>query len=169
MVSQRLLNAPRSFRHDVAGARASCGFRLDFNSTTDAAGSQPKFFLNISDVSAGRVMFTFQNTDPEDYSITHVYFDDGEVMAINALMQPANDTEASLPDRKVAIAGSRHRHENLAIIFDLRAGIGMADIVCALKEERLKVSLKAARPGSDAVEIFINEPLLTLGCPSMLG
>ena len=38
----------------------------------------------------------------------------------------------------------------------------MADIICALNEERLKVSLKAARQDSDTREIFVNNSLLTL-------
>lgn len=170
MDSQRLLNVPRSFLFAVDEARAACGFRLDFINATDPSDIQPKFFLNISDVSAGRVMFSFLNTAPETWSITHVYFDDGEVMVIDVVTKPANDTKSAPFDEPLAVdtgtarPGTRSRslHENLAIIFDLRRGIGMADIICALNEERLKVSLKAARQDSDTREIFVNNSLLTL-------
>ena len=170
MDNQRLLNVPRSFLYAVEEARASCGFRLDFINTTDASDIQQKFFLNISDVSAGRVMFNFLNTAPETWSITHVYFDDGELMAIDVVTKPANDTKTAPLDEPFTVhagtarPGTRSRplHVNLAIIFDLRRGIGIADIVCALNEERLKVSLKAARQDRVTSEIFVNESLLTL-------
>ena len=77
MDSQRLLLAPRSFLYAVEQARTSCSFRMAFASAADSPDSLPGFFLDISDVSAGRVMFIFLNTAPEDYVISHVYFDDG--------------------------------------------------------------------------------------------
>lgn len=173
MVDQRLLNVPRFFFYTVNEPRASYGFRLDFINTTDATVSRPKFFLNISDMSASRVIFTFLNTAPEDYAITHVYFDDGEVMAIDVVMNPDRQVQATQPDGKDAIEGrgtspgARHLHGNLAIIIDLRSGIGLADIICALNEERLTVSLKAVRQDWDASEIFVNQSRLALSCPSM--
>ena len=45
----------------------------------------------------------------------------------------------------------------------------MADIVCALNEERLKVSLKAVRQDSQEVEIFSSEPVLSLSQASVLS
>jgi hypothetical protein len=173
MDSQRLLLAPRSFLYAVDEARAACGFRLAFANRTNPADADPRFFLNITDVSADRVMFLFLNTSPEDYAITHVYFDDGELMAINVLRAPANDPHATGYAGKQAATGGgiSHRdqslHENLAVTFDLRAGIGMADIVCALNAERLKVSLKAVRQDNHEVEIFSSEPVLSLSQASV--
>ena len=63
-------------------ARAAAGLRVGFVNVTDAADRHPKFYLDISDVSTGRLRFTFLNTVPGNWTITRVYFDDGEVMAI---------------------------------------------------------------------------------------
>lgn len=172
MDSQRLLLAPRSFLYAVDEARAACGFRLTFVNSTDPSDADPGFFLNITDVSANRVMFLFLNTSPEDYAITHVYFDDGELMAINVLRAPANDPHATGQAGKLAATGGVSRrdqslHENLAVTFDLREGVGMADIVCALNEERFKISLKAVRQDSHEVEIFSSEPVLSLSQASV--
>jgi hypothetical protein len=38
----------------------------------------------------------------------------------------------------------------------------MADVVCALNTEGLKVSLKAVRPGSEESSIFTSAPELSL-------
>ena len=168
MDSQRLLLVPRSFIYAVEETRAPCGFRLAFVNTMDPSDTDARFFLNISDVSAGRIIFTFLNTTPEDFAITHVYFDDGELMAINVVREPVNDSQTAVHARKVAVAGGsgypayQSLHENLAVTFDLHAGIGMADIVCALNNKRLKVSLKALRPGSEEIEIFTSDPELSL-------
>ena len=158
MDSQRLLLVPRSFLYAVDEARAACGFRLTFINSTTPSDADPRFFLN---------------TSPEDYAITHVYFDDGELMAINVLRAPANDPHATGQAGKLAATGDsasrrdQSLHENLAVTFDLREGIGMADIVCALNEERLKVSLKAVRQDNHEVEIFSSEPVLSLSQASM--
>ena len=168
MDSQRLLLAPRSFFYAVDEARAACGFRLTFVNRADPPDADPRFFLNISDVSASRVMFTFLNTTPEDFAITHVCFDDGELVIIDVVRESVNDSQAMAYAGNVAVAGGtdypRHQslHENLAVTFDLHAGIGMADIVCALNDERLKVSLKAIRQDNDDTEIFSCEPVLSL-------
>lgn len=174
MDSQRLLLAPRSFLYAVDEARAACGFRLRFVNRTDPSGADSGFFLNITDVSADRVMFLFLNTSPEDYAITHVYFDEGELMAINVLRAPANDPHASGQAGKLTATGGdvsrrdQSLHENLAVTFELHEGVGMADIVCALNEERLKVSLKAVRQDNHDVEIFSSEPVLSLSQASVL-
>ena len=173
MDSQRLLLAPRSFLYAVEEARASCSFRMAFASAADSPDSLPGFFLDISDVSAGRVMFIFLNTAPEDYVISHVYFDDGEPMVIDVVRDPANDSQAMAQAGNVAVAGEairapgQHLHENLAVTFDLRDGVGMADIICALNDERLRVRLKAARPDGDETVVFTCEPVLTLSHASL--
>jgi hypothetical protein len=165
---QRLLRAPRSFLYNIDEARAATGLRVGFVNVTDAADRQPGFYLDISDVSAGRLRFTFLNTDPGNWTITRVYFDDGEVMAIDVEMESAGDTAAVVAAGEPAISGKallrgEHRlHENLAVIFELHPGVGMADVVCALNTGRLKVSLKAVRPGSEERGIFTSAPELSL-------
>jgi hypothetical protein len=150
MDSRRLLLMPRSFLYAVDEARTSSGSRPVCISTTEASDSRPKSFLDVTDVSACRVMFSFLNTAAQTCSITQVYLDDGEVMAIDVALQPANHTQATLPDeldrqRGIRPPGDPATTREPAIIFDLRTASGMADIVCALSEERLKISLEAVK------------------------
>jgi hypothetical protein len=165
---QRLLRAPRSFRYNIDEARAASGLRVSFVNVTDAADQQPKFYLDISDVSTGRLRFTFLNTDPGNWTITRVYFDDGEVMAIDVVMEPVDETTAMtaggdpIAQEHAVLPGEHPLHENLAVIFELHPGVGMADVVCALNTERLKVSLQAVRPGSEESGIFTSAPDLSL-------
>jgi hypothetical protein len=165
---QRLLRAPRYFVYNIDEARATAGLRVGFVNVTDAADPQPKFYLDISDVSSGRLRFTFLNTDPGNWTITRVYFDDGEVMAIDVMMETAGETaevaaggEPATAGRAV-LPGEHPLHENLAVIFELESGASMADVVCALNAEGLKVSLKAVRPGSEESRIFTSAPELSL-------
>jgi hypothetical protein len=168
---QRLLRAPRSFRYNIDEARAASGLRVSFVNVTDAADQQPKFYLDISDVSTGRLRFTFLNTDPENWTITGVYFDDGEVMAIDVVMEPAGETAELAAGGDPAIGGrailpgEHPLHKNLAVIFELHPGVGMADVVCALNTKDLKVSLKAVRQGSEESRIFTSAPELSLSPP----
>ena len=165
---QQLLRAPRSFLYNIDEARAAAGLRVGFVNVTDAADRQPKFYLDISDVSTGRLRFTFLNTDPGNWTITRVYFDDGEVMAIDVVMEAAAETAKlaaggdTATGGVAALPGERPLHENLAVIFELHPGISMADVVCALNAESLKVSLKAVRPGSEESSIFTSAPELSL-------
>jgi hypothetical protein len=166
---QRLLRAPRSFVYNIDEARATAGLRVGFVNVTDAADPQPKFYLDISDVSTGRLRFTFLNTDPGNWTITRVYFDDGEVMAIDVVMETAAATAEvaaaggdTATGGRAALPGERPLHENLAVIFELHPGVSMADVVCALNAEGLKVSLKAVRPGSEESSIFTSAPELSL-------
>ncbi len=166
---QRLLRAPRSFLYNIDEARAAAGLRVGFVNVTDAADRQPKFYLDISDVSTGRLRFTFLNTDPGNWTITRVYFDDGEVMAIDVVMETAAETAEvaaaggdPATGGRAALPGERPLHENLAVIFELHPGVSMADVVCALNAEGLKVSLKAVRPGSEESSIFTSAPELSL-------
>ena len=78
---------PRSFLYAVDEARTSSGSRPVCISTTEASDSRPKSFLDVTDVSACRVMFSFLNTAAQTCSITQVYLDDGEVMAIDVALQ----------------------------------------------------------------------------------
>ena len=166
---QRLLRAPRSFLYNIDEARAAAGLRVGFVNVTDAADRQPKFYLDISDVSTGRLRFTFLNTDPGNWTITRVYFDDGEVMAIDVVMETAAETAEvaaaggdTATGACAALPGERPLHENLAVIFELHPGVSMADVVCALNAEGLKVSLKAVRPGSEESRILTSAPELSL-------
>lgn len=165
---QRLLRAPRSFLYNIDEARAAAGLRVGFVNVTHAADRQPKFYLDISDVSTGRLRFTFLNTDPGNWTITRVYFDDGEVMAIDVVMEAAAETAEVTAGGDpatggvAALPGERPLHENLAVIFELHPGISMADVVCALNAEGLKVSLKAVRPDCEDSSIFTSAPELSL-------
>jgi hypothetical protein len=132
-----------------------------------------RFHLDLGDARPGQVKFIFRNNSPQDYAITHVYFDEGEMVVIDLLKRPVPGT--GITARGLAATGSpgsvrtadreSPQARDLAVTFDLHDGIGMADLVFALHEQRLKISLKAMRLGSETGVIFDSVPVLTLNPP----
>lgn len=184
---------PRSFLFTINGAIPAYGLRLGFKNEADITSVQSQFLIDITDVSASRVVFTFSNRIPDTYSITDIYFDDGRLMSIAVDTDSGNDSDAGLRgciprsegnpdmpgfyDQSSAIHVNRGmftdtdqdarphgygQHESLAIIFDLQAGIGLADIICALCDGSLCITIKAQRTETGDSKIFINESILTL-------
>lgn len=67
MSRSRLLSAPRSFQFISGVSRPASGIRIGFISidkenTGGAYQEAPHFFMDITDMSARRLMITFHNT-----------------------------------------------------------------------------------------------------------
>jgi hypothetical protein len=56
------------------------------NDPGDAAIGEAQLFVDVSDVYADQVLFTFRNTGPKQSSITEVYFDDGSLLGIASVI-----------------------------------------------------------------------------------
>jgi hypothetical protein len=53
-----------------------------------------------------------------------------------------------------------NRDESLGIVFNLQAGVTLADIICALGNKELNIGIKVRGDQPDACSILINEPTL---------
>lgn len=194
-----LLGIPRSFQYVTSEAIPAYWLRLEFKNKADITSALSQFFVDIYDVSANRVMFTFSNRVPGMYSITDIYFNDGRLLSIAVDKDSGNDSDAGLnggisrpasnpnipgPDNRpstihvnrdllidkgpVAQQSGYDQCESLAIIFDLQTGIGFADIICALRDGSLRMTIKAKgfEPGNS--KILINDSMPTLSHSSYL-
>lgn len=71
------------------GARAdfTLGFEaITANNVGDVAIAESQLFVDVSDYGGGQVLFTFRNEGPAASSIADVYFDDGTLLGIAALI-----------------------------------------------------------------------------------
>lgn len=75
----------------VVAREARADFTLGFDAITandvgDVAIAESQLFVEVSDLGAGQVLFTFMNQGPLASSITDVYFDDGSLLGIASLI-----------------------------------------------------------------------------------
>lgn len=194
-----LLGKPRSFRFVTSEAIPAYWLRLEFKNKADITSIPSQFFVDIHDVSASQVMFTFSNRVPGIFPITDIYFNDGRLLSIAVDMDTGNGSDVGLngctsrlasnsnmpgPDNQsstihvnrdflidkdtIAQQSGCDQRESLAIIFDLHAGVGFADIICALRDGSLCISIKTQGFEADDSKTLINDPVPTLGHSSYL-
>lgn len=142
----------------MASVQATYGFcNITHNSAIDPAIGEFQLSVDVEDVAnTNQVLFTFHNEGPDAASITDVYFDDGTLFGIAAIIegvgtqfsQPA--TPGDLPggntivppfvtsrnfsadsDAPVMVNGV-NPGESVGILFDLQTGKTVADVVAAL-------------------------------------
>jgi len=71
----------------LAEANVTYGFRgITNNIVADTAIGEAQLFVDVSAAAGGQVLFTFRNTGPSASSITDVYFDDGTLLSLAALI-----------------------------------------------------------------------------------
>jgi len=70
--------------------------RVNGNSSVDVAG---QLFVDVAEVSAGVVSFTFRNEGPVSSSVREVYFDDGTLLALATIV---NGPGVAFQDNKIA-------------------------------------------------------------------
>lgn len=68
------------------------------NSVTDCATGEAQFSVNVSDLGSNQVLFEFTNAGPAASSITDVYFDDGTLLGIAALIDEDDSFGGSFGD-----------------------------------------------------------------------
>ena len=185
-----LLDMPRSFVFTTNGVIPAHGLRLGFRDETDITSLQSQFFVDLTDVSAGRVVFSFSNRVPDTHSITGIYFNDGRLTSIAVDTDSGEDSHAvwhdcvPRPAGNPDIPGSNDQssaahinmgmfsdtgegtrphdygqHESLALICDLQTGISIADIICALRDGSLCITIKVQETETGASVVFTNESM----------
>jgi len=63
---------------------------------------------------------------------------------------------------------SYDQRESLAIVFDLQAGMGFADIICAVRDGSLRIKIKAQGPQAGDSRTLVNDSVPTLSRSSYL-
>ncbi len=145
------------------------------------------FFMDVTDIHDRRIMLTFHNRAPVPCDISEIYFEDGGTFSISVqsargageAMIRERDADGSTGSRRVA-AGLHHEfssarvanrnpeeadalqdgirpNESLGIVFDLQAGITLADIISALDKGILNISLKLQGVVQGPGAILIND------------
>lgn len=149
--------------------------------------------MDITDIRERRIMITFHNRAAFHCVISEIYFVDGDSISISvqSVMEAGEATVPALtivagahgcshapdpyhdsssyrvarrrPGNGDSMQDGIKPNESLGIVFDLQAGITLADIVSALSRGILNISLKllGVPPGSAA--ILINDSTPGLG------
>lgn len=192
----KLLSTPRLFLFNTGDKGPVYGIRLGFKNITgnraagDCAG-QSHYFVNVTDVCARRVMFSFFSREPGTCSITNIYFNDEDVFSISVHIVTDAEAAENPSNHRFTPAGSHryvpqpyhdsttfqvvwgypsgadnddgiNRDESLGIVFDLQAGVTFADIICALTRGKFNIGIKVEESVQGASSVFINEPDLAL-------
>lgn len=173
----------------VSGIRL--GFKpVSGNNSGNECLGEANFFMDISDISERRIMITFYNRALASCAISDIYFVDGDMFSIS--VQSVRDTDVSpaciidiaagiqqsapdlYHDSRTYQVARRHPDdvagmqdgimpdESLGIVFDLQAGVTLADIVSALSKGILNISLKLLGAVEGPAGILVNDSRLGL-------
>jgi hypothetical protein len=159
------------------------------NSESDCLG-EAYFFMDVTDIHERRIMITFYNRAPVPCAISDIYLVDGETLSISVQsvrdqvtakgpacaidigimglqslpgLYHASRTGVNanhLQDDSGAMQYGIKQNESLGIVFDLQAGVTLADILTALNKGILNISLKLLGVTQGAAGILINDSRL---------
>jgi hypothetical protein len=176
-------------------ARAvSVGFEcLTNNLAGDCAIGEAQITVNVNDLGGGTVEFHFKNAGPAASVISEVYYDDGSLLLLSAVIDgPGVDfepdaTPPDLPGGENAVPPFQVTEGFLAqsvpspsingvgptewvrIHFALQGGQTFADVIDELTDGTLRIGIHVIGYGSGGSESFINEPVPEPGTGVLLG
>lgn len=160
-------------------------------SNSDGTGDT-NFYMDITDIRDRRIMITFHNRAQVPCAISDIYFVDGDVFSISVqsardadsaaapacTIDLATGSQQSAPELyhdSSAYQVARHEQadtatmadgikpsESLGIVFDLKAGVTLADIIAALSGGILNISLKLQGVAQGSGGVLINDSALCL-------
>ena len=167
----------------VSALAAPLGFyNITASDPEDAAIGEAQLWVDVTEVGAGQVAFTFNNDGPEACSIARVYFDDGPLLGVAYIIagpgasfslgssppnlpgwdtiDPVFETSAGFSadsDPPVQPQGV-NPGEYLTLVFDLQSGSVFSDVVDALFSGALRIGLHVQGYASEGSESFVNCP-----------
>lgn len=86
-------------------------------------------------------------------AVPELYDDSGNFRVVNSIPKG--------PEAEVMLDGI-HRNESLGIVFDLQAGVTLADVISALSSGKLTISIKLHGSVQEDTALLINESTLYL-------
>lgn len=152
---------------------------------------ETNFFMDITDIRERQLKITFYNRAPVPCTISDIIFADGGLFSISVhsaggsgeVRTPACSFEACSGDHQSAPApyhdSSNYQaakystedpealqdgikpNESLGIIFDLQAGITLADVISALSQGKLNISVKLLGDTRSGGGLLINDSRLS--------
>jgi hypothetical protein len=162
-------------------------FNITNNNPGDAAIGEAQLSVTVSDVvgQPTQVLFTFNNAGPAASSIADIYFDDGTLLGISTIYddgacQPAGTSfsvgasPSDLPggnavgfqvtagfsadsDSPIQPCGV-NPGEDVAILFDLQAGMTYANVISDLQTGELRIGIHVQGFATGGSESFVNRP-----------
>ncbi len=153
------------------------------NMAGDCNIGEAQLTVDVTDAGGGQVLFTFNNSGPEDSSITDVYFDDGSVASISDIDSIINSVGVSFsqgaapPDLPGGNSISPQFNttmglnadsdpptqpngvnpgESLGVIVNLDAGVTYADLLLDLNSEDLRIGIHVQGYEFGGSESFVN-------------
>ncbi len=154
---------------------------------------ETNFFMDITDIRERQLKITFYNRAPVPCTISDIYFADGDLFSISVqsargpgeVRTPACSIEACSGDQQSVpdpyhdssnyqaakcstddpdtLQNGIQPNESLGIIFDLQAGITLADVIGALSMGKLNISVKLLGDAHGVGGLLINESRLGFG------
>jgi hypothetical protein len=159
----------------------------------DCTIGEAQLTVNVNDIGPGLVEFHFKNAGPLASAISEVYFDDGSLLALSAVIDgPGVDfepdaTPPNLPGGNTAIppfvvtAGFLAESvpapsmngvgpsEWVRIQFTLQGGQTYADVIDDLTDGSLRIGIHVIAFQSGGSESFINNPVPEPGTGLLVG
>jgi hypothetical protein len=153
---------------------------------------ETNFFMDIIDIRERQLKITFYNRAPVPCTISDIYFADGDLFSISVqsarssgeVRTPACSLAACSGDQQSApdlyhdssnyqaarrgaddaatLEDGIKPNESLGIIFDLQAGITLADVISALSQGKLNISVKLLGNTRSGGGLLINDSRLGL-------
>jgi hypothetical protein len=153
------------------------------NIAGDCTIAEAQITMDVTDAGSGKVSFLFSNVGADDSSITDVYFDDGSLLSLDAIMNtptmveftalasPSNlpgannasppfvtstgfSADSNPPAQPLGVNPS----ETLAIIFDTIGGQDFNDVITELADKTLRVGIHVQGFGTGGSESLVNVP-----------
>jgi hypothetical protein len=148
----------------------------------DCAIGEAQLTAEVTDPGGGQVLFTFNNSGPDDSSIADVYFDDGALLSIAIIINSVgvSFSQGASPGNLPAAANASppfvttagfsadsdspvqpngvNPGEVLGIRFDLQPGQTFNDVLADLADGTLRIGLHVQGYESGGSESFVNAP-----------
>lgn len=149
------------------------------NLAGDCASGEAQLEVTIiGGPGANQVSFTFTNSGPDDSSITDVYFDDGTLLGLASIVDgtgvdfesgaspgnlpagnaaPVFEASFAADSEPPAQLNGVNPGEELTVIFDLLAGMTLADTEAALADGSLRIGIHVQAFEGGGSESFVND------------
>jgi hypothetical protein len=187
--SPRSFLFPAESDRQASGIRLGFKPLSDYDGGSNCLG-ESYFFMDVTDIHERRIMITFYNRAPVPCAISDIYFVDGEMFSISvqsvrdqgvakaqacgvdigiiglqSLAGPYSNSSTGVDTNHIqddadAMQFGIKQNESLGIVFDLQAGVTLADILSALNKGILNISLKLLGATRGAGGMLINDSRL---------
>lgn len=174
-----------AWAHTPAEASLTYSFYAVTNNSSIDPGIGEALFVDVSNPGGSQTLFTFRNVEPENSSITDVYFDDGALLRIASIINTASKVEFSQLANPGDLPGGNNispafevtesfsadsdspinsngmnLEEELGILFDLEAGKTYGDVLSDLESTALRIGIHVQGFDDGKSESFVKNRII---------